>query len=186
MRYAALTLHQTTKGVSPSSYSSAARCARLASAAARSICPTPPTLAPPATGGLGGAAGAPPFVGRGPGAGGLAAIAGLGMPGFTATGGFGPGFGASAGAGLGAALTLDVSGAAGFFHGVAPPCPAAIPGKTAIGLAFTSATTDVACTTDLGFGAGTDAATGVVGGGRRAATGGGFGVALGFGGTNSR
>jgi hypothetical protein len=161
-------------------------------AAARSICPTPPGLAPPATGGLGGAAGAPPFAGRGPGAGGLLPIGGLGAPGFTATGGFGAGFGADAGAALGVALIPDAFWAAGFFHGVGPPIPAAMPGKTAMGFALASATTDVACTTGVGFGfgAGPDASTavtvGAAGGGRCAATGGGLGATLGFGGTNSR
>jgi len=172
------------------------RCALLASAAARSICPTPPpTLAPPAAG-RGGALGVtlplsrPGTAALPPGAGGAFDTTGL----AATLGGFG--FGARAG---GVALPEpaaagdcrpegDVVGAAAFFQGVADPFPLAIPGKTETGRAFTSAVTDVTDTMDLtaGLEIAETVDAGVPGGGRRAVVGGDRGAGLGFGGTSSR
>lgn len=82
---------------------------------------------------------APP--GRAPG---LFPTGGLGAGGLAPIGGFGPGFGASAGGAL-APPPFEAAGAgaaAGFFQGVAPPFPAAMPGKTETGLAFALAATE--------------------------------------------
>jgi len=176
--------------------SSAIFCARLAKAAARSICPAagfPGFPAPPP--GLGGALGLGADVIGGLPPAGLAAGGLGGTPGFAATGGgfglfaIGGGLAARELAGLELAGVLsdkvfDVS--SDFFQGIAEPLDGPMPGKTDTGLADESATTDL---TTAGAGVGPEAmvaTAGVVGGGRRFGGGGGATAAFGLGGTSSR
>jgi len=172
------------------------RCALLASAAARSICPTPPpSLPPPAVGRRGAVGEVPPLdrpgtVGLAPGAGGgFGTTPGLAAPimgfGFGARGG--PALPEPAGAGD-SRPEEGVVATPGFFQGVADPLALAMPGKTETGLAFMSAVTDVTETTCLtvGLGAAELVDAGAPGGGRRAVVGGGRAAGLGFGGTSSR
>jgi hypothetical protein len=106
----------------------------------------------------------------------------------------GGGFDATGGTGREAASVL-LSELAVFFHGAADPLAAAIPGKTATGLAFALAVRGVveigaliggfaAEVTAGGLGAG--GAAGAASAGRPRGGGGGTGAALGFGGISSR
>jgi len=171
--------------------SSVCLCARLASAAAKSIWPTAAGFvifafgtAVPLGGGLGAVG-----IGGLPGglvAPGFAATGGGITFGFVATGGGGLAFSALEGLELvGVVFAESLVGAAGFFQGVAEPLEGASPGKTATGLADASAITDL--TAGVIFGAAAVAsAAGVDGGRRRAGGGGAAGGALGFLGTSSR
>lgn len=124
---------------------------------------------------------------------------GFGAPGFEATGGGGAGLGFAATGGGGGGfppaselfgrepageLPFEPSGVAAFFHGVADPLAAAMPGKTETGLALALAATD--CTGFMTLGVGLAAglgAPGAEGTGRLAGGGGGGGggAAAGFG-----
>jgi hypothetical protein len=175
------------------------RWARLARAAAKSICPAGAAAGLAAPPGRGGAA----DVGRGAeGTGGFPGA--LGAPGFDATGGAGGFVLAATGGGalpnvleglegageLFSEAAFDVEAAAGFFHGAAEPLAGAIPGNTDTGLAEASAARDLTGAFGVGAatGFGVAAAAGADGGGLLPAGGGGGGggAALTSGGNSSR
>lgn len=122
---------------------------------------------------------------------------GLAAPGFAATGGGGAfGFAATGG---GAFTPTELEGRefagvisaeslvkpAGFFQGAAEPFEGIMPGKTATGLADTSAAIDLTVIATLGA-AGVEDTVGTDGGGLRAGGGGGAGGPRGALGTSSR
>lgn len=122
---------------------------------------------------------------------------GLIAPGFVATGGGATfGFVATGGGGFapsalegrefaGVASAESLAETVSFFQGVAEPFEGVRPGKTATGLAFAPAVTDLTVTATFGA-AGVEELPGANGGGLRAGGGGAAGGPRGFLGTSSR